>query len=388
LALLCALLCMALAAPAAAAFTTETASDIEIQITPPSGGAAERTAAEVAFLDRAGTGVQTALVRSGGGDWEDVTGALARTENRYTYPVEIAQSGTVSARAIGPDGTVFEKSAYIQIDEPEPAPLTPDGQGTVLDNATEADGKEFFTITTPDENVFYLVIDRQKESENVYFLNAVTESDLMALAEKDKEDAAATAPTVTPVPEPEPEPACTCQEKCEAGAVNTDCPVCLLSHKDCEGEAPAPSEVEKEAEPEKKHAGGVIFVLLAVLAAGGAGYYLKIYKPKHEMDDAEDFDELTGETVNEDDEIEAEARRGSVRVQVDSPEPPAGDSGEPEGAVSEYGGGEPEEPASEDSGGEPGDESGDEPDEPIDDEPDEPEPPEGGLRLNPEDYGM
>ncbi len=185
LALLCALLCMALAAPTASAFTEAIASDIEIQITPPSGGAAERATASVEFIDRAGTGVQTALVQSGGGDWEDVTGALARTENRYVCPVELAGSGTVSARAIGPDGTVFEKSAYIQLDEKESAPLTPDGQGTVLDNATDEDGKEFFTITTPDENVFFLVIDRQKESENVYFLNAVTESDLMALAEKD-----------------------------------------------------------------------------------------------------------------------------------------------------------------------------------------------------------
>lgn len=33
-------------------------------------------------------------------------------------------------------------------------PFTPDGTGTVVDNATDEDGKEFFTITTPSENVF------------------------------------------------------------------------------------------------------------------------------------------------------------------------------------------------------------------------------------------
>ena len=66
-------------------------------------------------------------------------------------------------------------------------PFTTDGTGTVVDNATDEDGKEFFTITTPSENVFYLVIDRQRTEENVYFLNAVTEKDLLALAESDPE---------------------------------------------------------------------------------------------------------------------------------------------------------------------------------------------------------
>ena len=45
----------------------------------------------------------------------------------------------------------------------------------------------------------------------------------------------------------------------------------------------------------------MVIVLLAVM---GAGYYFKIYKPKREMDDAEDVDEVTGRAedkpVNED----------------------------------------------------------------------------------------
>mgnify|MGYP002508413626 CR=1 FL=1 len=78
-------------------------------------------------------------------------------------------------------------------------PLTPDGQATVLDNATNEDGKEFYTIQTPDENVFYLIIDNQRDTENVYFLNAVTESDLMALAVKEDD-----APQTDAIPAPEP----------------------------------------------------------------------------------------------------------------------------------------------------------------------------------------
>ena len=123
----------------------------------------------------------------------------------------------------------------------EPNPFTPDGTGTVVDNATDQDGKEFFTITTAEEAVFYLVIDRQRETENVYFLNAVTVADLMALAESSGEPA---APEPTPEPDPEPDPT-------------------------------------PEPVPEKKGGAGPLLLALAVVViGGGAGWYFKIYRPK------------------------------------------------------------------------------------------------------------
>ena len=202
-----------------------------------------------------------------------------------------ADTGTTSASAsadpeAGADTTPRGDSA-----------LTPDGQGTVVDNATEEEGKEFFTITTANDNVFYLIVDKQRDSENVYFLNAVTEEDLLALAEPSEDGGESAVP--------DPEPVCTCTVKCEAGAVDTNCPVCVLSLEDCAGEAPEPTEeTPAEPEPESGGAGLYVVIALAALAAGGAGWYFKIYKPKHELDDAEDFDELTGEeeTVNEDED--------------------------------------------------------------------------------------
>ena len=133
------------------------------------------------------------------------------------------------------------------LDPSELNPLTPDGQGTVVDNATDSEGKEFFTVTTADESVFYLVIDRQKNGENVYFLNTVTVADLMALAEANGE---ALPPSVTPEPEPEP--------------------------------APTP---EPEPEPETNGGSmGMLLLALAVMAVGGgAGWYFKIYRPRQEQ---------------------------------------------------------------------------------------------------------
>ncbi len=141
----------------------------------------------------------------------------------------------------------------------------------------------------------------------MYFLNAVTEADLMALAVKEDD-----APQTDAIPDPEP--ACICTEQCAAGEVNTDCPVCTLNRKDCTGKAPVTdTETEPDKKPEKTKSGGsgtLILVLLVALAAGGAGYYFKIYKPKKDLDDAEDFDELTGgdeeETVNEDEDVDAQ----------------------------------------------------------------------------------
>lgn len=176
-------------------------------------------------------GITTTAYAGGGEEWEDGTGG---PEWEGLDPVE-------------PPATPEP--------EPEPNPFTPDGQGTMVDNATDKDGKEFFTIMAADESVFYLVIDRQRETENVYFLNAVTVADLMALAEP--------SPEAVPEPLPEPEP------------------------------EPATEPEEPEPEPEKSGGAGTLLLVLAVLAlGGGAGWYFKIYRPKQQAAaPSEDFEE-------------------------------------------------------------------------------------------------
>ena len=47
------------------------------------------------------------------------------------------------------------------------------------DSQTTEKGKEFYTIQTASEKVFYLVIDRDGEDEKVYFLTEVIENDLL-----------------------------------------------------------------------------------------------------------------------------------------------------------------------------------------------------------------
>lgn len=163
--------------------------------------------------------------------------------------------------------------------------FTPDGTGTIQDSATGEEGdKQFYTITTEAGNTFYLIIDGKRQDNNVYFLNTVTEADLMALAEKENG-------TVSAAPEPEK---CTCAEKCEAGKVNTACPVCKNDLAACIGKAPTPApEQPDDQKPEEKGGGNVgmiVFVLIAFAAVGGAGYYFKIVRPKQQaaLDDEDE----------------------------------------------------------------------------------------------------
>lgn len=130
----------------------------------------------------------------------------------------------------------------------------------------------------------------------MYFLNAVTESELKMLAETKQEQ-----PQGSVIPK---EPVCECGDKCKIGGINTSCRVCLTDLSACQGQESGAEEWEEEIEQEKEkeNGGGQFFILTAVLAAGGAGYYLKVYRPRHEFNDMEDPDDLSDdeEEVNED----------------------------------------------------------------------------------------
>lgn len=170
--------------------------------------------------------------------------------------------------------------------------LTPNGQGTVLDSASgEDDDKQFYTITTEAGNVFYLIVDGKRGTDNVYFLNGVTESDLMALAEKDENVSVSAVPVAQ---------SCICADKCEDGKPNPDCPVCKQDISKCEGKTVAPTEAAP-TEPEKKedkgggNIGMIVLIIIAVLAVGGAGYYFKILRPKQQKDFDDDDETESGE---------------------------------------------------------------------------------------------
>ena len=175
------------------------------------------------------------------------------------------------------------------------AALTPDGNLSLIDDmgSSTRSGKQFITVETKNGNVFYLIIDRDDEGEEtVHFLNQVDEADLLTLMGDDAP--AAETPAV-----------CNCKEKCAAGAVNTNCPVCKNNLSECSGKEPVTEPEPEPEQPEKKSSGGLlVIVLLLALAGGGAFAYVKFIKPKQGMKvstDPDDYDFEDEEMVNEDD---------------------------------------------------------------------------------------
>ena len=177
------------------------------------------------------------------------------------------------------------------------SPLTPDGNLELVDDVTqESDGKQFITVQSKNDNTFYIVIDRDKDTDNVYFMNLVDEADLMALME----DGEVTLK-------------CTCKTRCEAGNVDTTCPVCKNNMTECTGEEQE-KEVETTAEPtvdetEKTESKGsaapvMMLLLIVVLGAGGAVYYLKFRKPKTDTKGPVDLDDYDFGDEDDEDDVE------------------------------------------------------------------------------------
>ena len=155
-----------------------------------------------------------------------------------------------------------------------------------ISSTTTAEGKEFYTISTKSGKVFYLIIDNEQSQDNVYFLTEVDEQDLMNFSLSDT----VTLPDVDTV---------YATVDGEDDQTETSAP-----EEESTEESEAPEEPEVQ-EPEKTSNLGS-YLLIGLIAAGvGAGaWYMKIYKPKHEFDDDdeyEEFDDDDNETYEKDD---------------------------------------------------------------------------------------
>ena len=166
--------------------------------------------------------------------------------------------------------------------------LTPKGNAQLVDDVSDNENLQFITVTARDGNVFYFVIDKGAQSENVYFLNTVDESDLEALVEKsDKKTTATAKPEQT-------------ENTAETDSTEND-------------KKNADSKTEKTEQPEQnrpKNNSGLFIILALAAAAGIGGFYYKVILPKKKLEQADDLDDFdfededTETVINEDDETD------------------------------------------------------------------------------------
>lgn len=190
-------------------------------------------------------------------------------------------------------------------------PLTPKGNLTLVDDIEQKgdvkgkeQSKQFLTVESKNGNTFYIVIDRNGDEENVYLMNLVDESDLMALIEPEKEE--------------EP-PVCTCKDKCAPGQVDTTCPVCVINLTECTGTEPEPEEeTEKEEEQPVKKNGAAAGAAVILILAGGAAFYILKVKGKGKPDTKGDTDLDDYDYGEDEDEMEFESYQETSVDTLDS----------------------------------------------------------------------
>lgn len=174
-----------------------------------------------------------------------------------TMMVMILSSGTMTAYAYVDE---TEEEPVIMEEAPEETETTPfsvAGNGQLLDDITDDETKQFLTVQTKNGNTFFMVIDRSRNSENVYMLSLVDEYDLAEFLEEETEPVEEEKPAVV-IEKPQPEP------------------------------------VAEEPQPEPEKAGMNMRAVLIILVLGagvvGGYYYFKILKPKREEEEAESED--------------------------------------------------------------------------------------------------
>ena len=160
--------------------------------------------------------------------------------------------------------------------------LTPEGNLTLIDDVPEelTENLQYMTVQTRNGEYFYLIVDRSGKQNNVYFLNAVDEADLISiLSEEDQE----------------------LIDKLKASQEEEVSTAPIIIEDETEEEE---TVVE---EPEKKNNPVAMLIVFGVVGAGiaGAYYFFKIKPGKNQIqadDDLEFYDDE--DYINEDEEAE------------------------------------------------------------------------------------
>ena len=170
--------------------------------------------------------------------------------------------------------TVVEEN-QINTEEPFSVP----GNAQVQDDITNSKNKEFLTITTKNNNTFYVIIDRSANVDNVYMLSQIDENDLQEFLEEDT--SASTIVDVTPE--------------------------VVLDENTHSEQTEQPATESPEKEGTASNLGALVAIFVAAILGVGAYGYIKFIKPKKDEDEGDDEGiEMIGESDSFEEDQESE----------------------------------------------------------------------------------
>lgn len=222
------------------------------------------------------------------------------TAQQYSVSDEKQQEESPDEKTINIDVNLSDNGEYNVSAE--------DGGGTVYEKQkssnTADSGKVFYTVTTKEGEVFYIVIDQNNNEDNVYLLDQVTVSDLQALANNNGYDFVVS----------------------ERGQKSGSLLDALSSgNKESESEEltqdPENSSASAEGQSRGSNMSGTVMILIIGALAGGAYYFLHVKKNKantsmDEIDNAHDLQDYEPEDDAEDEVHFAEADEPGAEDQI------------------------------------------------------------------------
>ena len=169
--------------------------------------------------------------------------------------------------------------------------------------AEKEQGKEFYTIQTASDKVFYLIIDRDGEEEMVYFLTEITENDLLNATSDNSETLPKNSAAL--------ESAIPTEESAlpnNNGEMPEDTEQTEEDTEDVENtedtESTEETEPEEKAEEPNPFISYILMGALAIVFIGGAYYFKVARKKKEDFIEDEDEDEEDEEEYENEEEPE------------------------------------------------------------------------------------
>ena len=221
-----------------------------------------------------------------------------------TQPSSATAQVTEHTKTDSNGNTISETGTGTGTSSTKQSPGTGDTTDSADKSSTSEQGKEFYTIQTASEKVFYLVIDRDGDEEKVYFLTEVSENDLLNTTSDNSETLpknSAALESAIPVK--------------DAALDNNNTDATGNKKQDAETvEENTEDSTEEGSEPEtteqKQDGSGFSYLIMGIAAAAviGVGYFIKAKKKKENFidDDEDELEDDYEEDYDDEDREEAD----------------------------------------------------------------------------------